>query len=95
MKEDSNMLIGKVIDNVWATRKDEKLKGLKLMVVEVEGTGEGKGSRKIVAADYIGAGEGDKVIIVTGSSARHNFEAGTPVDATIVGIIDSPESDKE
>ena len=73
MKEDSNMLIGKVIDNVWATRKDEKLKGLKLMVVEVEGTGEGKGSRKIVAADYIGAGEGDKVIIVTGSSARHIF----------------------
>ena len=95
MKEDSNMLIGKVIDNVWATRKDEKLKGLKLMVVEVEGTGEGKGSRKIVAADYIGAGEGDKVIIVTGSSARNIFEAGTPVDATIVGIIDSPESDKE
>jgi len=43
------MLIGKVVDNVWATRKDEKLKGLKLMVVEVEGTDEGRGSRKMVA----------------------------------------------
>ena len=89
------MIIGKVIDNVWATRKDEKLKGLKLMVVEVEGTGEGQGRRKIVAADYIGAGEGDKVIVVTGSSARHIFHAETPVDATIVGIIDSLESEKE
>ena len=79
------MLIGKVVDNVWATRKDEKLRGLKLMVVEVEGTGEGHGSRKMVAADYIGAG----------SSARHVFDAETPVDATIVGIIDSLESEKE
>ena len=84
MKEDNSMLIGKVVDNVWATRKDEKLKGLKLMVVEVEGTGEGHGSRKMVA-----------VIIVTGSSARHIFDAETPVDATIVGIIDSLESEKE
>ena len=95
MKDDNNMLIGKVVDNVWATRKDEKLRGLKLMVVEVEGTGEGHGSRKMVAADYIGAGQGDKVIIVTGSSARHVFDAETPVDATIVGIIDSLESEKE
>ena len=87
MKEGNNMLIGKVVDNVWATRKDEKLKGLKLMVVEVEGTDEGRGSRKMVAADYIGA--------VTGSSARHIFDAETPVDATIVGIIDSLESEKE
>ena len=91
MKEDSNMLIGKVSDSIWATRKDEKLKGLKLMVVEIEGSNEGK----IVAADYIGAGEGDKVIVVMGSSARHIFDAETPVDATIVGIIDSLESDKE
>ena len=67
----------------------------KVMVVEVEGTGEGHGSRKMVAADYIGSGQGDKVIIVTGSSARHIFDAETPVDATIVGIIDSLESEKE
>ncbi len=88
------MLIGKVVDNVWATRKDEKLVGLKLMVVELEGNGD-KG-RSIVAADYIGAGIGDRVIIVTGSSARHIFDRERPVDSTIVGIIDSLESeDKE
>ncbi len=85
------MLIGKIIDNVWATRKDEKLRGLKLMVVEIEGFE----NRTIVAADYIGAGEGDKVIITTGSSARRVFGDDTPIDATIVGIIDSPESERE
>ena len=85
------MLIGKIIDNVWATRKDEKLRGLKLMVVEIEGFE----NRTIVAADYIGAGEGDKVIVTTGSSARRVFGDDTPIDATIVGIIDSPESERE
>ena len=85
------MLIGKIIDNVWATRNDEKLRGLKLMVVEIEGFE----NRTIVAADYIGAGEGDKVIITTGSSARRVFGDDTPIDATIVGIIDSPESERE
>ena len=85
------MLIGKIIDNVWATRKDEKLRGLKLMVVEIEGFE----NRTIVAADYIGAGEGDKVIITTGSSARRVFGDDTPIDATIVGIIDIPESERE
>ena len=85
------MLIGKVVNNVWATRKDDRLRGLKLMVVEIEGFE----NRSIVAADYIGAGEGDKVIITTGSSARRVFGDDTPVDATIVGIIDSLESEKE
>ena len=61
------------------------------MVVEIEGFE----NRTIVAADYIGAGEGDKVIITTGSSARRVFGDDTPIDATIVGIIDSPESERE
>ena len=82
------MLIGKVIGNVWATRKDPKLSGLKLMVVEIK---DGSGAKNIVAADYIGAGIGDNVIVVSGSSARHVFDKETPVDATIVGIIDSLE----
>ena len=60
------MLIGKVVNNVWATRKDDRLRGLKLMVVEIEGFE----NRTIVAADYIGAGEGDKVIITTGSQGE-------------------------
>ena len=78
------MLIGKVIGNVWATRKDPKLSGLKLMVVEIK---EGSSVKSIVAADYIGAGIGDNVIVVSGSSAPHDFEPEPPVEEPIVGLI--------
>ena len=81
------MLIGTIIDNIWATRKDEKLSGLKLMVVAIEGE-----KKTIVAADYIGAGIGDRVIIVTGSSAKMINNTKTTVDATIVAIIDEPKT---
>jgi len=50
------MKIGKVIDNVWATRKVNSLNGYKFLVIELE-NGE-----KIVACDNIGAGEGDRVL---------------------------------
>ncbi|RYD03712.1 hypothetical protein N752_18360 [Desulforamulus aquiferis] len=54
------MKIGKVIDNVWATRKDESLVGQKFMIVQLmDESRQFKGSI-IVAADYIGAGIGDK-----------------------------------
>ena len=80
------MIIGRVIGNVWATRKEETLNGLKLMVVRREG--EAKGN-EFVAVDCVGAGIGERVLVVTGSSARkalRNPEA--PVDAAIIGIID-------
>lgn len=86
------MIIGKVIGNVWATRKEESLSGLKLMVVRrldlgTEGSGE-----SFVAADCVGAGIGERVLVVTGSSARKAMSsAGMPVDAAIVGIIDEVE----
>lgn len=83
------MIIGEVIGNVWATRKDEKLGGLKLMIVkpsEVEGTSS-RGT--FVAADIIGAGIGDKVLVATGGAARVAVEKDAPVDSAIIGIIDS------
>ncbi|CAM2750195.1 EutN/CcmL family microcompartment protein [Hathewaya histolytica] len=87
------MIIGEVIGNVWATRKDEKLNGLKLLVVNPINFGSTKKSAStMVAADSVGAGIGDKVLIVKGSSARmSNSGERVPVDATIVGIIDSLE----
>ncbi|AWZ47750.1 EutN/CcmL family microcompartment protein [Hathewaya limosa] len=89
------MMIGEVIGSVWATRKDERLNGLKLMVVRP--INYGSSSKRIdstmVAADSVGAGVGDRVLIVKGSSASK--PSGTneriPVDATIVGIVDSVE----
>lgn len=64
------MQIGKVTGSLWATRKDEKLNGLKLLLVEIC-TDETEDVRhSIVAADNAGAGNGDLVLVTTGSAAR-------------------------
>lgn len=81
------MIAGKVIDSIWATRKAESLTGLKFMLVEAIG---GKDAGKyIIAADTIGAGIGERVLVCNGSSARKMIgREEMPVDAVIVGIID-------
>ena len=90
------MKIGRVIGNIWATRKDENLAGLKLLVVQpLNLLNDQPIDTPIVAADIIGAGVGEKVLYVGGSSARG--AAGgphIPVDATIVGIVDDQEVDE-
>lgn len=83
-----NILIGKVVDSIWSTRKEESLVGLKFMIVELlyQGSIEKK---FIVAADIIGAGIGEHVLITQGSSARKMKKLeNTPIDAIIIGIID-------
>ncbi|MGL5439507.1 MAG: EutN/CcmL family microcompartment protein [Filifactoraceae bacterium] len=81
------MLTAKIIDHIWSTRKAESLNGLKFMLVEViGGTNAGE---KLVVADIISAGIGDRVIVTEGSSARRMLGSDDiPVDAVIVGIID-------
>jgi ethanolamine utilization protein EutN len=81
------MIIAKVIDSIWATRKADKLDGLKFVLVE-ELTGDSSLGRRLVAVDIIGAGIGDRVIISCGFSAREMIGNGSPIDAVIVGIID-------
>lgn len=88
------MKIGRVINSIWSTRKDEGLVGIKLLVVQLmEKPGEENG-RMVVAGDLIGAGIGEKVLITQGSAARcmGNLK-NSPIDAVIVGIID--EGQKE
>ncbi|WP_418723757.1 EutN/CcmL family microcompartment protein [Dysosmobacter sp.] len=81
------MLIGRLIDNVWATRKAESLNGLKFMMAEL--TGGQHQNERLVVADLIGAGIGERVLIVCGSSARKMVGDDTiPVDAAVIGIID-------
>ncbi len=86
------MIIGEVMGNVWATRKEEGLTGMKLMVVRHLDACTNEALDTLVAVDFIGAGIGDRVLVAMGSSAR-NVGAITdaPVDATIVGIIDEVE----
>ena len=82
------MLIGKVVGSVVSTRKNEKLVGSKFMIVETAAMmGDVK---RIVAVDNVGAGIGELVLVATGSAARVGCDHNTaPIDAAIVGIIDS------
>ena len=89
------MLICKVIGHVWATKKEDSLSGMKLMVVQEVETTEKNGST-FVAADVVGAGIGERVLMVSGSTARRAFgKDNLPVDCAIVGIIDTLEVDRE
>lgn len=83
------MIIGRVVGNVWATRKEASLTGMKLLLVK---TLDDEG-RTIVAADQIGAGMGDRVLVTQGSNARFlSNDERCPLDAAIVGIIDEMEN---
>lgn len=88
------MIIGKIIGNVWATQKDESLEGFKFFVVKQLGIPDEQ-AKPIVAVDGgVGAGIGDDVLITQGSSARMIYKGReVPIDAVIVGVIDSLEID--
>ena len=90
------MQVAKVIGNIWATRKESTLTGMKLLIVQPINVLDDVKScgGPIVAADMIGAGMGETVIIVTGSTARvATGSAEASVDATVVGIVDDKEFD--
>lgn len=86
------MEIGRVIGRVWATKKDEQLNGQKLLVLKMLlERGEEK-PELVVAADIIGAGVDDLVLVVRGGSARYAVDnPSCPIDSAIVGIVDSIE----
>lgn len=83
------MILGKVIGTVWATRKDDKLNGLKLQIVRPLNLDLTPKEGFVVAVDSVGAGAGEVVLVVQGSSARQTVVTeGKPVDATIMAIVD-------
>ena len=96
------MFIARVTGHVVATAKDKSLNGQKLFVVEPlnvkydEATSQpsslGNTGRAIVALDVVGAGEGQLVLVVQGSSARMTEQTkNLPADAVIIGIVDSAQ----
>jgi len=89
------MFIAKVIGNVVSTQKNPKLLGMKLLLVQPYIAKEGKlqvSGSSVVAVDSVGAGAGECVLFTQGSSARLTpATKDTPVDAVIVGIVDSVE----
>ena len=74
------MKIGTVTGSVWATRKASCLMGQTFLVVDTM-------LGPVVAADQVGAGKGDKVLLVTGTVASR-FCMDAPIDAAVVAIVD-------
>ena len=95
------MFIARVTGSVVSTQKVEKMTGHKLLVVEPYRL-EGKKrdtlvttGRTFIAVDTLGAGENDYVLITQGSSARLTPETKElPIDAVIIGIVDTVHIDK-
>ena len=86
----ASMIIARILGTVVATQKDERLLGKKLLIVRpvnVDGTDT---TGYVVAVDTVGAGFHEKVLVVAGSSARlAQGLKDAPVDAAVVGVIDT------
>ncbi len=96
------MFVAKVTGSMVATQKTDAMKGHKLLVVEPYRIDAGGRStlvttgRTFVAVDTVGAGEGEMVLIVQGSSARLTPETkNLPVDTVIIGIVDTVHVDQK
>lgn len=89
------MFLAKVIGNVVSTQKNARFLGSKLMMIQPYITREGKlveSGSSVVAVNSVGAGEGELVMFTQGSSARlTDTTKDLPVDAVIVGIVNSVE----
>lgn len=87
------MKMGRVSGTVVATRKDPSLEGVKLLVVKFLGPDMEPDGSHVVAVDAVGAGAGEVVLCAAGSSARQtDITRDRPVDAVIMGIVDSFEA---
>ncbi|MCU0294075.1 MAG: ethanolamine utilization protein EutN [Thermoanaerobaculaceae bacterium] len=89
------MVLARVAGTVVATRKEPRLEGLTLLLLERldPATMAGKGEY-LVAMDSVGAGVGEVVFYVAGSSARMTAATeGKPSDAAIIAIVDAVELD--
>lgn len=90
------MFIGKVAGHLVTTQKEPPMADAKLLLIEAY-SGAGAGAKELkptgkmlVAVDFLGAGRGEYVMITQGSSARMTERTRSmPVDAIVVGIVDS------
>ncbi len=87
------MILGKIVGDVWSTKKNDKIHALRLLFVQPLGRDLTSCGEMLVAADEIGAGMGEMVIVTQGAPAMQAFnkDALIPVDAVVVGIVDNLE----
>lgn len=84
------MQLARVVGAVVATRKEESLQGIRLLVVRPLDEEGKEGGNAIVSADAVGAGPGEVVLIAAGSSARQTTVTDKrPVDSVVMAIVDS------
>ena len=86
------MELAKVVGTIVSTMKNQKLTGSKLLLVNLVSPQGAATNTHVVAVDTVGAGTGEMVLIVRGSSARQakNMES-IPTDTCIIAIVDSLE----
>ncbi len=94
------MLLATVVGNVWASVKDPTLEGLRLLIVRPYTTDGKESAETMVAVDPLGAGVGERVLVVFGRAARHAIGRGHDIGfqcavAAIVDRADFPEKDRE
>ena len=90
------MKIALVIGSTVSTIKDEVIRGRKLLIVRNTDTAGKPAGDPYIAVDTVSAGTGDLVMVTDGSSARYTSQTtNAPVDAVIVGVIDSLEMSGE
>lgn len=83
------MLLGDVIGTVWATRKDPGLIGMTFLIVREVDLDGAPLDAVVIAADAVGAGVGERVLVAQGSSGRQTaVTQGKAVDAVIMAIVD-------
>jgi microcompartment protein CcmK/EutM len=88
------MFLGRIVGTLVATRKESSLDGLKFLVVQRLTIDNQADAGYVVAADAVGAGVGEVVMVATGSSARQTVMTDKrPCDAVIMAIVDTWEVD--
>ena len=89
------MMVGTVVGHVWATVKDPTLSGLRLLVVQPYTLDGEPSAETVVAVDPLGAGVGERVLVVFGRAARHAIGRGHDIgfQAAVAGIVDRMELD--
>ncbi|NLL48718.1 MAG: EutN/CcmL family microcompartment protein [Firmicutes bacterium] len=88
------MDFGRVIGRVVLTRKDPKLEGLKLLVVQPINEHYEDQGQPLIAVDSVGAGASETVCYTTSRDASWPFGGESPIDACVTGIIDITTIDK-
>ena len=87
------MILAKVIENVWSTKKKDTISALRLLFIQPLGRDLKPDGHVVVAVDEVGAGFGELVIVTQGAPAMQAFNKDNliPIDAVVVGIVDNLE----